>query len=134
MGRNRLVHRPQPGYERNQNNVFYGVSCTSATDCTAVGGAVGATAFQTLIEEWDGTAWSIVPSPDTSTSQTNYLQAVSCTSATSCNAVGQARGASAYQTLVEEWDGTDWSIVASPDTSVNQYNDLTSISCLSATA
>jgi hypothetical protein len=40
-----------------------GVSCTGATACTAVGNYYMGTASLTLAEAWDGTTWSIQPSP-----------------------------------------------------------------------
>ena len=125
---------PSPDTNASQYNFFRGVSCTSATACTAVGAASNGTKYQTLIEQWDGTAWSIVPSPDTSASQSNHLYGVSCLSSTACTAVGGASNGTAYQTLIEVWDGTAWSIVPSPDTSASQYNFLYSVSCVSATA
>jgi hypothetical protein len=35
--------------------------------------------------------------------------------------------------LIESWNGTDWSVVPSPDPSAG-YNDLNSVSCTSTTA
>jgi hypothetical protein len=66
------------------------VSCTSATACTAVGHYQnGAGTRVTLAERWDGTSWTIQPTPSLSP---NYfyttLSGVSCTSATACTAVG----------------------------------------------
>jgi hypothetical protein len=90
-----------------------GVSCLSATNCTAVGvSATGATS-QTLVESWNGTAWSIVASPNPSGNPDSSLNGVSCLSATNCTAVG-ATGNGSQGTLVESWNGTAWSIVASP--------------------
>jgi hypothetical protein len=40
------------------------VTCTSASDCWAVGYYYNDNA-QTLIEHWDGTKWAVVPSPNT---------------------------------------------------------------------
>jgi hypothetical protein len=36
------------------------------------------------------------------------------------------------QTLVEHWDGTNWSVVTSPNTSAQQYNEFESVTCTSA--
>jgi hypothetical protein len=38
---------------------LFGVSCVTASDCWAVGGIPGVNAGS-LIERWDGSAWSIV--------------------------------------------------------------------------
>ena len=62
------------------------VSCTSATNCVAVGhfdtGPTGDQVAHTLIETWDGTSWTIATSPDVGT-VTNDLRSVSCTSLSS---------------------------------------------------
>ena len=112
---------------------LYGVSCVSPTNCTAVGDyySVAAEVYLTMIESWDGTSWSIVPSP--SPSGGGDLNAVSCVSATSCVAVGTSDpypSSGIPPTLVESWDGTDWSIVPSPSPSGG--GDLNAVSCVSA--
>jgi RHS repeat-associated protein len=115
-------------------NYLYGVSCTSASACTAVGYSVtsGGTQ-QTLIEAWNGTSWSIDTSQNTSSTLGNYLYGVSCTSATSCTAVGFSyTSGSVQQSLIETWNGTSGSIVTGPTSSLN--NSLASVSCTSASA
>lgn len=116
------------------------VSCTSPTFCMAVGPSVtGTGASETLVERWDGTRWSIVPSPneeDTSL-RIDQLLGVSCVSANSCSAVGSFGPARAEiaLTLVERWDGTQWAVVPSPTPNAgpsNGYNDvLTGVPCAS---
>ena len=64
-------------------NDLYGVSCISASACTAVGNSGSGT----LIESWDGTGWSVVPSPSPSATG-DWLSGVSCVSAAACMAVG----------------------------------------------
>jgi hypothetical protein len=58
---------------------------------------------------------------------------VSCTSASSCTAVGQYQSSNvttfgAPETLAEVWDGTTWTIATTPDPSSTQ-NQLNSVSC-----
>src|SRR5207253_656150 len=109
-----------------QHNELLGVTCVSASECWAVGtvGRNAANASQTLIERWDGTSWAIVTSPNTNATQNNYLNGVTCVSASECWAVGSYYNDSAYQTLIERWDGTSWAIVTSPNTSATQHNEL----------
>jgi hypothetical protein len=77
-----------------------GVS-VSASDCRAVGNYYNGSAYQTLIERWDGNSWAIVSSPNTSATQNNFLQAVTCVSASECWAVGSyTTGNGVGQTLV----------------------------------
>ena len=115
-------------------NSLAGVSCTSSTACTAVGVSVSPTSIaQTLIERWNGTAWSISSSPNPS-GTSNELNGVKCTSSTGCIAVGDYYNASNVdQTLVEGWNGSTWAVVASPDQGTMQ-NYLGGIACASATS
>jgi hypothetical protein len=83
---------------RNQGtngNTLSGVSCTSASACTAVGWYNNpADTSETLVESWNGTAWTVPSSPDQGT-YNNSLSAVSCTSAGACTAVGSYNTAAA---------------------------------------
>jgi hypothetical protein len=130
-----VARSPNP---RSYGVNLYGVSCVSATACTAVGWySNGSNIPRTLIESWNGTAWSLVPSRDVGPpSSSNYLYGVSCTSPTACFAVGWWDNSVApYKTftnLIESWNGTSWSVVRSPDPGFG--DSLDSVSCVSATA
>lgn len=97
-------------------NVLSGVAAVSADDVWAVGFADVSSPYSenTLIEHWNGSAWSIVPSPNAS--GYNILNAVFARSSSDIWAVGKTFDLSAiYQTLVEHWNGSAWSIVPSPN-------------------
>lgn len=113
------------------------VSCTSGTQCFAVGsiapGGHG-TNSQPLIESFNGTAWSISAAavPDATTST---LSGISCVAATSCMAVGsQTTAASApFQVpLAEQWNGTAWSVVPTPVPPRAATGELNAVSCTTA--
>ena len=107
------------------------VTCSSDSNCWAVGSyQTGAGISQTLIERWDGTAWSIVPSPNTNPSQTNVLYSVTCPSGSDCWAVGQYQDSS-LQTLIERWNGVSWQIIPSANTGAIYDNRLLSVTCSS---
>jgi hypothetical protein len=113
------------------NNYLNSVSCVSASECVAVGSTyTGDYLYETLVMVWDGTAWSIVPSPNAGTIN-DQLDSVSCVSASECVAVGQTRTGSVFETLAMVWDGTVWSIVPSPNPGT-RYDQLDSVSCVSA--
>src|SRR6266542_3404528 len=62
----RIVPSPNPA--NDVQSVLYSVSGTSANDVWAVGSTHdGNSPSRTLIEHWDGTRWSIVPSPSPDT-------------------------------------------------------------------
>jgi hypothetical protein len=123
-----------PNTSATQNNELYGVTCVSASDCWAVGRYSNGMLGLTLIEHWDGTSWSIVTSPNPLITQTNWLYAVTCVSASDCWAVGDAynRITSTWETLTERWDGTSWTIVSSANTGPTQHNHLFGVTCVSA--
>jgi hypothetical protein len=74
--------------------------------------------------------WSIVSSPNTSATQSNFLLGVTCRSASECWAVGYYYTDNfTPQTLIERWDGTSWAIVSSPNTSTTQSNLLYGVTC-----
>src|SRR5205823_370240 len=73
--------------------------------------------FGTLTEHWNGTKWSIVPSPNNSFYTFNELLAVSAISTSNVWAVGDIAGPdpdSDTFTLIEHWNGSQWSAVSSP--------------------
>jgi hypothetical protein len=85
-----------------------------------------------LIEHFDGVSWSIVPSPNRGTDYYSVLQAVSGTSPNDVWAVGVSQDGTAFsRTLIEHWDGTQWSIVPSPNPGT-QLNDLLGVAAVSA--
>jgi hypothetical protein len=71
----------------------------------------------TLVEHWNGTAWSLIASPSPSTYD-NELFGISAWSSTDIWAVGEQRSAfgQPFQTLAEHWNGTAWSLIAAPNT------------------
>jgi erythromycin esterase-like protein len=117
-----LVPSPSPA-SPNRNNVLAGVAATSAADAWAVGQYHNNAARQdqTLIEHWNGTTWTQVPSPNPAPSHfTNKLTAVAATSASNAWAVGEylAGGRpSATLSFAEHWNGTTWTQVATPNPS-----------------
>ena len=122
-----------PNTSATQDNYLNSVTCGSASDCWAVGNYANASlAYQTLIEHWNGTSWSIVTSPNISTTDNNALYGVTCVSPSDCSAVGYHDNGTVSETLIQRWNGISWSIVASPNTGVDNYNFLFDITCTSA--
>jgi Fibronectin type III domain len=118
----------------NSNNNYFpeSVTCLSAKFCTLVGyqTPLGSNQ-QALVETWNGTAWSIVPTPNVSTTA-SLLDGVSCVSRTSCTAVGYFRNSSfELQPLIESWNGSTWSVVPTPSLGGTK-NWLLGVSCVSA--
>jgi hypothetical protein len=85
-----------------QGSYLFGLSCISASACTAVGDySNSAGGDVTLAEAWNGTLWAIAPTPNPPGALVSYLSGVSCIAAT-CNATGYYYGrANISATLVE---------------------------------
>jgi hypothetical protein len=115
-----------------QQNVLNSVFCNSGNDCWAVGYDISTTThvFETLIEHYDGNAWTVASSPQIALS--NELIALTCTSASDCWAVGNQDNGTAYQTLIEHYDGNGWTIFNSDNTGASESNLLNNVTCLSA--
>lgn len=120
------VHSPNPATSTNPQTLL-SVATLASDDVWSVGyylarNAAGHSALQTITEHWNGTAWSVVPSPNVPSSQpqvpgeaTGTLDGVTTGSADDVWAVGDSfPGGSTVPTLVEHWNGTNWTIVPSP--------------------
>jgi hypothetical protein len=128
-----VVSSPDPGSSTYAS--LSAVTCTSPSNCWAVGTyTAGGSSWHTLAEQYDGTAWAVatIPTPTGATSVT--FSAVACTSPSNCWAVGsnQEEGSPSWHTLTERYDGSGWSIVASPDPSGADDSYLVAVACASA--
>ncbi len=121
---------PSPNFGKYSNHL-YGVAAVSSHDVWAVGdyfidkrGSGG----KTLIEHWDGTHWSIIPSPNVG-NRFSELYMVAAVSSNDVWAVGNFISLSPYQNqeLIEHWNGTKWSVVkgAHPGVASNSLSGIT---------
>ncbi len=120
----KVVTSPSPGGNSNELN---GVAVVSARDIWAVGDFSTNGPTQTLIEHWDGQQWNVVASPSSVQSLSgevplsgggppfSLLVGVAAVSPKDVWAVGSSFSGGLIQTLIEHWDGQNWSIVASPN-------------------
>ena len=123
---------PSADANSSQLNSLARVSCVTTSDCWAVG-SVGVGSFNstTLAEHWNGSSWSIVATPNLSTSTLNVLSGVDCVSSVDCWATGLGNGTSTTdQTLAEHWNGSSWTIVATPNPS--SVSILGGVECVSS--
>jgi hypothetical protein len=126
-----VIPSPDPG----RTNSLDGVSCVSPTDCVAVGsqydGEVNVQG-QPLIVSWNGSVWSVVPSPNPNADEYSVLSSVSCVSADSCVAVGISKNSAGMVTaFTESWNGSIWSLDKNPKGI--DHARLESVSCVSST-
>jgi len=105
---------------------FSGVSCTSSTACTAVGSYEDSkNVRRTLASHWNGSEWEVKSSPSPGADD-NFLNDVSCVSASACTAVGRHFANS----LAIAWNGSEWKT----QTMASGGTGLDGVSCTSASA
>jgi hypothetical protein len=124
---------PSPNRAGAIANALVGVTCASSTSCFAVGNsqATPTSPAITLVERWNGIAWTIVPSPNGPGASGSFLHAVSCVGPNRCFAVGSYKsGSTAGSTLIERWTGSAWVISPSPNKPDSAVNDLDGVSCV----
>jgi len=105
------------------------VSALDPNNIWAVGYS-GSGVFSPLVEHWDGATWSIVPSPNPGLTQNvlGGLVAISKNDAWTEGSYDTSAG-SIFHTLIEHWNGSQWSVVKSPSPGTNDFlNDLSAVS------
>ena len=119
-----------------QSSALQAVQCNSASACIAVGAYTDGTGTQeTLAERWNGTGWAITATPNPSGATSSSFQAVACTSASACTAVGSYQNTGGtVLTLVERWNGTSWTIQSTSNPSGVTKSQLLGVGCASSTA
>jgi hypothetical protein len=123
---------PQPVSPGPGNNELNGVTVLSSCDVWAVGsagGTSGQAAEPALVEHWNGSAWTVMPSPNPGTGF-NELLSVRAVSAHDIWAVG-VTASGEPQTLIERYTGFAWNRVPAPTPGVISF--LTSVRPVSAT-
>jgi hypothetical protein len=111
------------------------VSCTSPRSCTAVGYAITRSTGtdHTVVQEWDGAAWTAPAGAMTAGTDAASFAGVSC-GTTSCVAVGsQVSGTGGRTTLAARRSGTTWTVEPAPAGPRALASLLTSVACPSAT-
>jgi hypothetical protein len=128
---------PSPN-QGTMSNELLGVAAVSTNDIWSVGDFVAGpyvNTLRTLAEQWNGTAWTVVPTPNPGTSPRDYdsLQEVSATSTSDVWAVGYSGNIDRYadRSLIAHFDGTSWSLARSPNHHTTQR--LSGVAALSST-
>ena len=109
----RVVPSPNPSWSGLDLATLQGVAAISSTDIWAVGHADDFASLKstTLVEHWDGSAWTIVPSPNPSgSSLPNMLFSVTAVATDDVWAVGQTDFPE--KSLIEHFDGSAWTALA----------------------
>ncbi len=117
----RIIGSPDPS---TTQNFLTGIAAVSSTDMWAVGNYYNGTAFKSLIEHWNGGAWTVAATPILQ--GWDPLAGVAAVSTNNVWAVGHLSDPSdpnrAMLTLIEHWDGFSWTVVPSPNGYANSGN------------
>jgi len=115
-----------------------GVAAVSSTDVWAVGtSSSGNGPLETVTEHWDGTQWSVVPSPSLPKigpyPADNFLADVVALAPDNVWATGAATTIVAGEALILHWNGSSWKIVPNPGANPRFYDaNLLGIAAVSA--
>jgi hypothetical protein len=130
-----------PAASAGKSSGLRGVSCTSASTCTAVGWYEMGPGSESgpFAESWNGSTWTpqTVPTPGGMWGGLpEYLDGVSCTSASACVAVGHFITTSPGEMEdAESWNGSTWTPQSVPlPIGPTDEAGLASVSCTSASA
>ena len=138
------VGTPNPaGTKPTDMNGLEAIRCPSATNCWGIGGygtltEAGVTLFNEVLH-WNGSKWRAVtvPSPGEQDKimHESGLDALSCTSASSCWAVGADTGTNRFRNETLHWNGRHWRLVSAPNpaTGTGAFNLLAGLSCATDT-
>jgi len=112
------VRTPQPAAHGGiiDPNVLYGVSCSSARSCLAVGtygrySPSGNVQYYSETLVWNGRVWSAA---NASAPSLQHMFSVACTTSSDCWGVGSAPDTLAAADFAKHWNGSTWTSVALP--------------------
>ena len=118
---------PTAALDPGLNAQLFSVSAVSTSDIWAVGRTYQYIVTNGLAQHWDGSSWSVVPTPSPNGQET--LFDVDVVASDAVWAVGASSTTSGDVPLVERWDGTQWAVVPGPTGSFG----FTTVSALSDT-
>jgi hypothetical protein len=114
------------------DSTLYGVSCPTATSCTAVGSWQTGQGYAAFIERGSGSSWTVGTGSLPAGATGGGLSAVSCTSSSACIAAGAYTGGSAGtggRPLAMRYSHGSWT-ASQPPIPATRSGGLTGISCV----
>jgi hypothetical protein len=119
---------PHPDLEEG---AIHAIDASGPNDVWFVGvkEAEGGAGEFALVERWDGVRISVVESPPVGLGEASALWGVEVISPTDVWAVGDRGDEGANQTLIEHWDGAEWTIVPSPNPGTD-FNELSAVAAV----
>jgi len=110
-----------------------GVSCRAPDACEAVGDYLRneiTGQYQPLAEVWNGSTWTVQPTPNPRAENGSSLSSVSCPAVDTCTAGGNYDYADVAQSIFAfGWNGTNWVDQNQPNPGGNDDNTDNGVSC-----
>jgi hypothetical protein len=125
-----ILRTADPGGAVGSN--LYGVSCTTADACMAVGGYTTRSHSHgslPLAEVWNGHTWKIKATPVVAPD--GYLDSVSCSAPGACVATGFAIRQGHNNWVSDAWNGRSWTVRAAPRPNGTTFSSIDGVSCAS---
>jgi len=127
------AERSAPGLG-SQDTLLASVAAVSANDAWIVGYSAFIGTPQTLAEHWDGSRWSVVPSPTVAGG--SQFNAVAALAANDVWAVGSRNGGlpefqTTVATLTAHWNGSTWTAIPSPNIA-NRFHELVDVAMIAS--
>jgi hypothetical protein len=133
---NAVAFVPPP--QSDANSELNAISCASPSSCVAVGNYEDEPedTWPALAESWNGSKWTVDPTPIIPNAYSTTLDSVSCWAPESCIATGQdtisGNPPPEGNTVSESWDGSAWHLQTAP-VLPELFSSLGGVSCTSAT-
>jgi hypothetical protein len=107
-----LVSSPDP--PAGDAYALSSIAASSASNIWVAGAMIDSSDnFTTLTEHWDGTSWTVEPSPNVS-GVDNQLNGIAVAGTNDVLAVGTTRASSTMGLLMEHWNGSSWNLISTP--------------------
>lgn len=109
---------------------FVAIGCNSTANCTAVGSATIAGVKTAIAERWNSPTWAQSSIPIPEGAKSSQLDGVDCIWSNFCAAVGRyTTSGGSIKSLVEFWNGTEWSIQSVTDPEGAVQSTLLDVAC-----
>jgi hypothetical protein len=94
-----------------KRSILLDVSCSDASNCTAVGGYMNSSGVQvSFAARWNGSSWTQQTTPNPGGSSNTVLQNISCNDRYSCVAVGDWLNSGIWKPMAQYWNNAGWSL------------------------
>ena len=112
-----------------------GVSCSSASACTAVGYESSPKGLASLVQTWNGRSWRITTVPWPKGTSNELLSGVWCAAANRCVAVGTvdsnlSAASNTGKAAAATWNGKTWAVTGVPAPGKGKSSLFEKVTCL----